>query len=217
MATTNGTNGEVKRPKVLCPEKLSPDGLALLRQTLTVDEKQGLSPEELINIIPEYDALLVRSETKVTAQLLNAARNLKVVARAGVGVDNVDVPAATRLGIVVVNSPSGNIQAAAEHTIALLMSMARNIPDACASLKAGKWERSRLVGVEVKGKTLGIIGLGKGKCISCMVSTTLRSAYSRSHRRSNGKRSRHERQCSRSICVASSRRRCKRPARRVTQ
>jgi D-3-phosphoglycerate dehydrogenase / 2-oxoglutarate reductase len=166
MATVNGTNGEVKRLKVLCPEKLSPDGLALLRQTLTVDEKQGLSPDELMQIIPEYDALLVRSETKVTAQVLNAARNLKVVARAGVGVDNVDVPAATRLGIVVVNSPSGNIQAAAEHTIALLMSMARNIPDACASLKAGKWERSRLVGVEVKGKTLGIIGLGKGEFVA---------------------------------------------------
>jgi D-3-phosphoglycerate dehydrogenase len=158
-------NGATSRPRVLCPEKLSQDGLALLRKTLDVDEKKGLSSEQLIEIIPDYDALLVRSETKVTAQLLNAARRLKVVARAGVGVDNVDVPAATRLGIVVVNSPSGNIQAAAEHTIALLMSMARNVPDACASLKAGKWERSRLVGVEVKGKTLGVVGLGKG--ISC--------------------------------------------------
>ncbi|KAK5279678.1 hypothetical protein LTR40_007450 [Exophiala xenobiotica] len=137
-------NGAMSRPRVLCPEKLSQDGLALLRKTLDVDEKKGLSSEQLIEIIPDYDALLVRSETKVTAQLLNAARRLKVVARAGVGVDNVDVPAATRLGIVVVNSPSGNIQAAAEHTIALLMSMARNVPDACASLKAGKWERSRL-------------------------------------------------------------------------
>ena len=163
MAATNGTDGETQKLRVLCPEKLSPDGLALLRKTLIVDEKHGLSAEDLVTAIPDYDALLVRSETKVTAQLLNAARKLKVVARAGVGVDNVDVPAATRLGIVVVNSPSGNIQAAAEHTIALLMSMARNIPDACASLKAGKWERSRLVGVEVKGKTLGIIGLGKGR------------------------------------------------------
>ncbi|OAP62072.1 phosphoglycerate dehydrogenase [Fonsecaea erecta] len=158
MATTNG---ETVQARVLCPEKLSPDGLALLRKTLIVDEKQGLTPEQLISIIPEYDALLVRSETKVTNDLLKAARKLKVVARAGVGVDNVDVPAATRLGIVVVNSPSGNIQAAAEHTIALLMSMARNVPDACASVKAGKWERSRLVGVEVKGKTLGVVGLGK--------------------------------------------------------
>ncbi|KIW29585.1 phosphoglycerate dehydrogenase [Cladophialophora immunda] len=155
------TNGETVQARVLCPEKLSPDGLALLRKTLIVDEKQGLTPEQLVSIIPEYDALLVRSETKVTNDLLQAARKLKVVARAGVGVDNVDVPAATRLGIVVVNSPSGNIQAAAEHTIALLMSMARNIPDACASVKGGKWERSRLVGVEVKGKTLGVVGLGK--------------------------------------------------------
>lgn len=155
------TNGDAPRPKVLCPEKLSPDGLALLRGTLDVDERKGLTADQLIEIIPAYDALLVRSETKVTASLLAAAKKLKVVARAGVGVDNVDVPAATKLGIIVVNSPSGNIQAAAEHTVALLLSMARNIPDACASLKDGKWERSRLVGVEVKGKTLGIIGLGK--------------------------------------------------------
>jgi hypothetical protein len=150
------------RPKVLCPEKLSPDGLTLLRATLEVDERKGLTPDQLIEIIPNYEALLVRSETKVTAELLTAAKNLKVVARAGVGVDNVDVQTATKLGIVVVNSPSGNIGAAAEHTIALLMSMARNIPDGCASVKAGKWERSRLVGVELKGKTLCIIGLGKG-------------------------------------------------------
>ncbi|KAL9598430.1 MAG: hypothetical protein Q9219_004520 [cf. Caloplaca sp. 3 TL-2023] len=155
------TNGEPLRPKVLCPEKLSADGLALLRATIDVDERKGLSADQLMEIIPAYDALLVRSETKVTPELLAAGKKLKVVARAGVGVDNVNVPAATKLGIIVVNSPSGNIQAAAEHTIALLLSMARNIPDGCASLKAGKWERSRLVGVEVKGKTLGIIGLGK--------------------------------------------------------
>ncbi|KAL1998971.1 hypothetical protein VTN02DRAFT_5261 [Thermoascus thermophilus] len=151
----------VQRYKALVPEKLSPDGLALLRGSLEVHERSGLSPDELLKIIPEYDALLVRSETKVTATLLQAAKNLKVVARAGVGVDNVDVDAATKLGIVVVNSPSGNTEAAAEHTIALLLSMARNIPDACSSIKGGKWERSRLVGVEVKGKTLAIVGLGK--------------------------------------------------------
>ena len=159
---TPPVNGHSERPRVLCPEKLSPDGLALLRKTLDVDEKKGLSADELTQIIPEYDALLVRSETKVTASLLSAAKKLKVVARAGVGVDNVDVPAATKLGIVVVNSPSGNIQAAAEHTVSLLMSMARNVPEATASVKAGKWERSKFVGIEVKGKTLGIIGLGKG-------------------------------------------------------
>lgn len=159
------TNGQVQKPKVLCPEKLSPDGLTMLRKTLQVDEISKPSAEELIKIIPEYEALLVRSETKVTKELLAAAKNLKVVARAGVGVDNVDVPAATKLGIVVVNSPSGNIQAAAEHTVSLLMSMARNVPQASASMKAGKWERSKFVGIEVKGKTLGIIGLGKGKTL----------------------------------------------------
>ncbi|KAI7515267.1 hypothetical protein KC331_g22474, partial [Hortaea werneckii] len=105
--------------------------------------------------------LIVRSETKVTADLLTAGKSLRVVARAGVGVDNVDLDAATKLGIIVVNSPQGNINAAAEHTIALLMAVARNVGQASASLKAGKWERSKLVGVEVKGKTLGVIGLGK--------------------------------------------------------
>lgn len=155
------------RPRVLVPEKLSPDGLALLRTTLDVDEKKGLSSDELLGIIGQYDALLIRSETQVTEQLLKAAKKLKVIARAGVGVDNVDVKAATKLGIIVVNSPSGNVGAAAEHTIALLMSLARNVPDACASLKEKKWDRGRLVGVEVKGKILGIIGLGKGRQRPC--------------------------------------------------
>lgn len=106
------------KPKVLIPEKVSPDGLALLRENFDVDEKKGLSAEELQGIIGDYEALIVRSETKVTADLLQAAKKLKVVARAGVGVDNVDVKTATSLGIIVVNSPSGNINAAAEHTIA---------------------------------------------------------------------------------------------------
>jgi len=149
------------KPKILIPEKVSPDGLALLKDQFEVDEKKGLSPEELKNIIGDYEALIVRSETQVTAELLAAAKKLKVVARAGVGVDNVDVQSATTHGIIVVNSPSGNINAAAEHTIALLMAVARNIGDAAQSIKAGKWERSRLVGVEAKGKTLAIVGLGK--------------------------------------------------------
>ena len=106
------------RPKILIPEKVSPDGLALLKGSFDVDQKQGLGAEELKDIIGEYEALIVRSETKVTAELLSAAKKLKVVARAGVGVDNVDVKTATSLGIIVVNSPSGNINAAAEHTIA---------------------------------------------------------------------------------------------------
>jgi D-3-phosphoglycerate dehydrogenase len=106
------------KPKILIPEKVSPDGLALLKHQFEVDEKKGLSPGELKDIIGEYEALIVRSETKVTAELLEAAKKLKVVARAGVGVDNVDVQSATKHGIIVVNSPSGNINAAAEHTIA---------------------------------------------------------------------------------------------------
>ncbi|KAF2029818.1 d-3-phosphoglycerate dehydrogenase-like protein [Setomelanomma holmii] len=149
------------KPKILIPEKVSPDGLALLKDQFEVDEKKDLSPEELKSIIGQYEALIVRSETKVTAELLEAAKKLKVVARAGVGVDNVDVQSATTHGIIVVNSPSGNINAAAEHTIALMMAVARNIGDAAQSIKAGKWERSRLVGVEAKGKTLAIVGLGK--------------------------------------------------------
>jgi D-3-phosphoglycerate dehydrogenase len=106
------------KPKILIPEKVSPDGLALLKDQFEVDERKGLSPEELKSIIGDYEALIVRSETQVTAELLGAAKKLKVVARAGVGVDNVDVGAATKHGIIVVNSPSGNINAAAEHTIA---------------------------------------------------------------------------------------------------
>ncbi|KAH6629069.1 D-isomer specific 2-hydroxyacid dehydrogenase [Boeremia exigua] len=149
------------RPKILIPEKVSADGLALLQDQFEVHEKKGLSADELRNIIGDYEALIVRSETQVTADLLNAAKKLKVVARAGVGVDNVDVQSATSHGIIVVNSASGNINAAAEHTIALLMAVARNIGDASQSIKNGKWERSRLTGVEAKGKTLAIVGLGK--------------------------------------------------------
>lgn len=150
-------------PKVLIPEKVSADGLSLLEESLEVHEKKGLDQAQLEQIIGDYDALIVRSETKVNAALLRAGKKLQVVARAGVGVDNVDLEAATKLGIIVINSPQGNINAAAEHTIALLMAVARNVGDACASLKAGKWERSRLVGIEVKGKILAIIGLGKGQ------------------------------------------------------
>ncbi|KAF2485437.1 D-isomer specific 2-hydroxyacid dehydrogenase [Neohortaea acidophila] len=149
------------RPKVLVPEKVSQDGLQILQASLDVDEKTGLSADELRSIIGGYEALIVRSETKVTAALLEAGKKLRVVARAGVGVDNVDLDAATRLGIIVVNSPQGNINAAAEHTIALLMATARNVGNASLGIKNGKWERSKLVGVEVKGKTLSILGLGK--------------------------------------------------------
>lgn len=149
------------RPKILIPEKVSPDGLALLAPHFEIHQPKNLSAVDLLALIPSYQALIIRSETKVTAEVLSAAKSLKVVARAGVGVDNVDVDSATQHGIIVVNSPSGNIVAAAEHTIALLMAVARNVPAGDRSLRTGGWERSKLVGTEVGGKTLGIIGLGK--------------------------------------------------------
>ena len=149
------------RPRILVPEKVSQDGLALLTPHFDVDVKHGLSADELISTIPGYHGLIVRSETQVTSEVLQAGRKLKVVARAGVGVDNINVPAATNQGIIVINSPAGNILAAAEHTIALLLATARNIGRADGSIKDGKWERSKLVGVEVGRKTLGIVGLGK--------------------------------------------------------
>lgn len=150
-------------PRILVPEKLSPEGLTLLRSTgYQVDTPAPpLSAEALLEQIPAYHALIVRSETKVTAAVLAAASKLRVVARAGVGVDNIDVDAATKHGVIVVNSPSGNILAAAEHTVALLLACARNVGRADTGMKAGKWERGRLVGVEVGGKTLGIVGFGK--------------------------------------------------------
>lgn len=160
-SSEHGVNGTQAKSRVLIPEKVSADGLALLKSKLDIEQKSGLTAEGLESIIGDYEALIVRSETKVTAKLLRAAKKLKVVARAGVGVDNVDVEAATKLGIVVVNSPAGNINAAAEHTVALMLATARNIGQASVSLKEGKWERSKLVGVEMKGKTLSIIGAGK--------------------------------------------------------
>lgn len=159
-SATGHMNGAV--PRILVPEKVSPDGLSLLQDAhFEVDVRPGLAPDDLLALIPSYHALIVRSETKVTAQVLTAAAKLRVVARAGVGVDNIDVEAATAQGIIVVNSPAGNIVAAAEHTIALLLATARNVGRADAGVKGGKWERSKLVGVEVARKVLGIVGLGK--------------------------------------------------------
>ncbi|KAK4242822.1 D-isomer specific 2-hydroxyacid dehydrogenase [Achaetomium macrosporum] len=150
-------------PRILVPEKLSPEGLALLRSTgYQVDTPPApFTASDLLSQIPAYHALIVRSETKVTADVLAAGPKLRVVARAGVGVDNIDVDAATQQGVIVVNSPSGNILAAAEHTIALLMAVARNVGAADRGMKDGKWERGKLVGVEVGRKTLGIVGFGK--------------------------------------------------------
>jgi D-3-phosphoglycerate dehydrogenase len=147
--------------KVLIAEKLSAAGVERLREHLEVDVKIGLSPDELLDAIPDYDALIVRSATKVNAAVLERADNLKVVGRAGIGLDNVDVEAATRNGVLVVNAPQSNVISAAEHTMALLLAQARNVPQAHASLTAGSWERERWQGVELHGKTLGIIGLGR--------------------------------------------------------
>ncbi|KAG6002289.1 hypothetical protein E4U21_003280 [Claviceps maximensis] len=149
------------RHRILVPEKVSADGLALLSSHHDVDVKLGLAADELLSIIPDYQGLIVRSATKVTSEILRAGQNLKVVARAGVGVDNINVAAATSQGIIVINSPSGNILAAAEHTIALLMATARNIGHADMTIKNGRWDRGKLVGVEVGRKILGIVGFGK--------------------------------------------------------
>jgi len=148
-------------PKVLIADALSPRAVAVFAERgVETDFKVGLKPAELAAIIGEYDGLAVRSATKVTADLLAAAGNLKIVGRAGIGVDNIDVPAATQRGIVVMNTPYGNSITTAEHTIALLFALAREIPAADRSTQAGKWEKSRFMGVELTGKTLGVIGCG---------------------------------------------------------
>lgn len=147
--------------RVLVSDPVAEDGVDYLRRYAEVDLKIGMKPEELIRIIPEYDALVVRSETKVTAQVIEAGIRLQVIGRAGVGIDNIDVPAATRRGIVVVNAPTGNNIAAAEHTLGLMLAVARHIPQAYLSLKAGAWQRSKFMGVELRDKVLGVVGLGK--------------------------------------------------------
>jgi D-3-phosphoglycerate dehydrogenase len=147
--------------RVLVTEKLAERGIALLEQDFEVDVRTELAKEGLAEAIGPYDALIVRSGTKVDAAAIDAGENLKVVGRAGIGLDNVDVEAATRRGVMVVNAPQSNILSAAEHTIALMLALARNVPQADASLRGGAWERERFQGVEVHGKTLGIIGLGR--------------------------------------------------------
>ena len=147
--------------KVLISDKMDPRAAAIFRERgITVDERPGLSPDELKAIIGDYDGLAIRSATKATKAILDAATNLKVVGRAGIGVDNVDIPAATARGIVVMNTPFGNSITTAEHAIALMFALARQLPEADASTQAGKWEKNRFMGVEVTGKTLGLIGCG---------------------------------------------------------
>lgn len=147
--------------KVLVTDKINDIACKIIEDAAEVVVMPTQSEDDLIKIIGEYDALMVRSQTKVTAKIIEAAKNMKIIGRAGVGVDNIDVNAATQKGIIVVNSPDGNTTAAAEHTLALMMSMMRNIPAACKSTREGKWERSKFTGTEVLGKTLGVIGFGK--------------------------------------------------------
>ncbi|MBL7166970.1 MAG: phosphoglycerate dehydrogenase [Dehalococcoidales bacterium] len=146
--------------KVLVADPIADEGLDILRGIAEVDVRPGLKLDELITIIGDYDALIVRSQTQVTADVIAAGKKLQVIGRAGVGIDNIDLNAATRRGIVVVNAPTGNTVSAAEHTIALMLALARHIPQANAALKNGVWQRNKFMGTEVKNKTLGVIGLG---------------------------------------------------------
>lgn len=148
-------------PKVLVSDKLAKEGIDILKQVAEVDVKTGLSEDELCEIIGEYDGLAIRSATKVTAKVIEAAKKLKIIGRAGVGVDNVDVPVATERGIIVVNSPGGNTIAAAELTVAMLLALSRNIPQAYRSMTMSEWNRSKYVGNEIYGKTVCVLGLGK--------------------------------------------------------
>ncbi len=149
--------------KILITDKLAQEGVDILKavKEFTVDCKFGIKSDELKAIIKDYDALIIRSETNLTADIIEKADRLKVIGRAGVGLDNVDLKAATRKGIVVMNTPAGNTTSTAEHTMSMILALSRNIPQACASLKSGKWERSKFTGVELYGKTLGVIGLGR--------------------------------------------------------
>ncbi len=147
--------------RILVTETLSQGGMEILSRHGEVDVRKGLTPEELRSVIGDYEALVVRSRTQVTTDILEAGKRLKVVGRAGTGVDNIDVDAATRCGVLVVNAPTGNSNAVAEHTIALMLALARRLYEAVSSLKNGRWEKSKLEGQEVKGKTLGLLGLGR--------------------------------------------------------
>ncbi|UCB57449.1 MAG: phosphoglycerate dehydrogenase [Candidatus Omnitrophota bacterium] len=149
--------------KVLVSDKLAPEGLAVFKKEkgIQVDVKTGLSHDELKKIIRDYDGLIVRSSTKVTKDIIAAGKKLKIIGRAGVGLDNIDVEAASRGGIVVMNAPGGNTISTAEHTLSMILALSRNIPLACLSLREGRWDRKKFMGVELYGKILGVIGLGR--------------------------------------------------------
>ena len=148
-------------PKVLIADKLSPAAVAIFKERgVEADVKTGLAKEELLKIVDQYDGIAIRSATKITADVIKAAKKLKVVGRAGIGVDNVDIPAATAAGVIVMNTPFGNSITTAEHAISLMLALARELPAANASTQAGKWEKNRFMGVEITGKMLGLIGAG---------------------------------------------------------
>ena len=148
-------------PKVLIADKLSPAAVAIFKERgVETDVKTGLPKEELIKIVGDYDGIAIRSATKLTADVIKAAKKLKVIGRAGIGVDNVDIPAATAAGVIVMNTPFGNSTTTAEHAISLMLALARDLPAANASTQAGKWEKNRFMGVEITGKVLGLIGAG---------------------------------------------------------
>src|SRR5262249_55480659 len=154
--------GTVKNPSILVSDKLSEKGLELLKgaKGVRLEYRPGLNEAQLRDMIHDFDALIIRSESKVTAHVIENAARLRVIGRAGIGVDNVDVRAASGRGIIVMNTPTGNAVTTAEHALALLAALARKIPQATASMRAGKWEKSKFQGREIAGKTLGIMGLG---------------------------------------------------------
>ncbi len=149
--------------KVLVSDKLAEVGIRMFQEAegIDVDVNVGLPPEELKTIIGDYDGLVIRSATKVTSEILEAAPRLKVIGRAGIGLDNVDIPAATKRGVVVMNTPEGNVITTAEHAVAMMLALSRNIPQGTASLKQGRWEKKKLQGKEIFGKTLGVLGYGR--------------------------------------------------------
>lgn len=149
--------------KILVSDKLAQEGLDILNAetAFTVDVRNGMSPEELKAAIGDYDAIIIRSATRLTADIIEAAGRLKFIGRAGVGLDNVDLTAATRKGVVVMNTPAGNTTSTAEHTMSMILALSRNIPQACAAMREGRWDRSRFSGVELYGKVLSIIGFGR--------------------------------------------------------
>lgn len=161
MSGGSGGGGRDGAVKVLVKEKIANTGVELLRQNFEVDLGLDWDDGELAQRLPDYDAILIRSATKMTPELIEAGTRLKVIGRAGTGVDNVDIPAATRRGIVVANAPESNSVAAAEHTLALALALFRNVPQAQASLVAGRWDRGKFKGAELYGKTLGVVGFGR--------------------------------------------------------